>query len=167
MAGLASIVACESTTPATVDNNKGIESNRKDGETEPAEARPSAEPAGDPTATSTQADGTAAPSTTGTPPPTGGAEEPIPDPITHPCVVTAAKYDVVLAGASGACSTDADCDCFPGGISRKGACGGVTDKKTAAQLHALNAEFAKDKCVKEMNCAPRPCTPKCDKGICK
>ena len=94
------------------------------------------------------------------------ATDPTPDPITHPCVVKAAQFDVELKKNLTACKEDADCDCFPGGITRNAGCGGVRNKASAKKLHDINAEFGKMECKPVKSCAARECKPKCTDGQC-
>ncbi|MBX3125409.1 MAG: hypothetical protein KF718_01765 [Polyangiaceae bacterium] len=93
-------------------------------------------------------------------------DEPEPDPITHPCVVIGVKYDQILARGSDACSADADCGCYSGGISPKSGCGGVLAQATVAELAPLVSEFRDAKCRHLVNCAPWACLPRCDRGRC-
>lgn len=92
--------------------------------------------------------------------------EPEPDPITHPCVVIGVKYDQILARGSDACTADADCGCYSGGISPKSGCGGVLAQTTVAELAPLVSEFRDAKCRHLVNCAPWACLPRCDRGRC-
>lgn len=94
------------------------------------------------------------------------AGDPTPDPITHPCVVKAAQFDIELAKNESSCATDADCDCFPGGITMRGGCGGVRSKASAQKLQALSRELEAMKCEPEKVCAPATCAPKCNAGTC-
>ncbi len=93
--------------------------------------------------------------------------DPSPDPITHPCVVKAAQFDIELAKNLNSCSTDAECDCFPGGVTDKAGCGGVRSKASAKKLHDINAEFGKMKCKLAQECGAQECKPKCDNGQCR
>jgi hypothetical protein len=93
--------------------------------------------------------------------------DPTPDPITHPCVVKAAQFDVALDAADNSCKTDADCDCYPGGVTPKAGCGGVTSASAAKELHRLAQEFRADGCDWTQHCAPRACEPNCVDGSCR
>jgi hypothetical protein len=103
----------------------------------------------------------------------GGAEggsrssDPQPDPITHPCVVTAAQFDIEVRDGDKSCRSDADCECFPNGVGSKNACGGVTSKKSATKLRELALEYAKMKCTSQVECAKRACLPRCNGGTCQ
>lgn len=94
------------------------------------------------------------------------AEALTPDPITHPCVVTAAAFDKELETMDRSCQSDADCVCYPGGVSEKAGCGGVTNKASAEKLYELSRQFHDDGCRHVLQCAPRPCKTKCDAGQC-
>ncbi len=100
-------------------------------------------------------------------PPTGPASEPVPDPITHPCVVAASGFDATLEASDGRCEADADCDCYPGGVTLDAGCGGVTSTETAKELHAVAQRFRAAGCRLTRNCAPRLCEPKCVDGGCQ
>lgn len=93
--------------------------------------------------------------------------DPDPDPITHPCVVAIAQFEVALKAAPGACSAAADCACYPGGVGKLSGCGGVTDKVTANKLQTIASAYRKDGCSPTVNCAPRLCQPRCDDGKCR
>ncbi|HEY1957104.1 MAG TPA: hypothetical protein VGH28_15900 [Polyangiaceae bacterium] len=75
------------------------------------------------------------------------------------CASTLASYDALVV-AGGACSVDADCECFQGGVSTKSACGGVTDRATATKLEALRAEYEHASCD-ALSCAASLCRPVC------
>lgn len=74
--------------------------------------------------------------------------------------------DALAASAAGTCSTDADCKCFPGGVSEKHGCGGVTDGKTAATLDDLAKSHRDAKCKSGIACAAWVCSPSCQAGKC-
>ena len=80
------------------------------------------------------------------------------------CATTLASYDALVAGG-GACSVDSDCECFAGGVSPKSACGGVTDRATAAKLESLRADYEHAQCD-ALSCAGWICSPKCVAGRC-
>lgn len=168
-----SLLACETKTPVDGvgrDESTTVTASETGDAPEPVATAPqtsTAEPTGG-TADTARPDPSAPPTST----PSGGTavkgtDEPIPDPITHPCVVKTAQLEIALAAASGKCTTKADCDCYPGGYSRKGGCGGVTDAATAKKLHAIAAELASMSCPKNLHCGPRPCAPTCVDGRCK
>jgi hypothetical protein len=97
-------------------------------------------------------------------PPTSDAGAPIATPATTTCAATIASYDTLVA-SGGACTTNADCECFNGGVSPKTPCGGVTDKTTAAKLGALITDYEAAHCSSLM-CAAFTCTPACNAGRC-
>lgn len=81
------------------------------------------------------------------------------------CRAIADRFDVVLAGASGACETNADCGCY-NPVSRKSGCGGITDRRTADVLRKIRDEYYGAKCEPWIRCAPWACMPVCDRGRC-
>ncbi|HEX4512800.1 MAG TPA: hypothetical protein VGH87_03275 [Polyangiaceae bacterium] len=83
---------------------------------------------------------------------------------TTSCASTLASYDALVA-AGGACTTNADCECFNGGVSPKTPCGGVTDKATATKLGALITDYEAAHCSSLM-CAAFTCKPACNAGRC-
>jgi hypothetical protein len=92
---------------------------------------------------------------------------PMPDPITHPCVVTAAQYENAIEKGKTDCKADSDCGCYQGGISRKSGCGGVLNKESLKELTRIATEFRKDRCEDSQECAAWACQPKCVNGQCK
>lgn len=131
-------------------------------ETAPPSARPDA--GGGPTA--------AAPSTapavvTQPKPKPAAPDDPMPDPITHPCVVTAAQFDVAVREGDKSCQKDADCECIPERIGSRYACGGVTAKRNGAKLRELAKEFAAMKCESMRKCKQAKCEPRCVDGQCQ
>jgi hypothetical protein len=68
--------------------------------------------------------------------------------------------------APNTCASDQDCACYPGGLGAQPSCGGVTDKKTAAALISLYADF-NHRCRMTTACAATVCTPRCDHGACR
>jgi hypothetical protein len=170
---LVALSGCETKTPVdspSRDESATVtasETGDSSGPVAPAPT-PTTDPTGEPVASAgTEASASPAPAPSGSAAVKGGVEELVPDPITHPCVVKTAQLEVALAGASGKCASNADCDCYPGGYSRKGGCGGVTDAQTAKKMHAIVAELASMSCPKNLHCGPRPCTPTCVDGRCK
>jgi hypothetical protein len=93
-------------------------------------------------------------------------KEPLPDPITHPCVVAAAQYDQTIAQGSVACAADSDCGCYAGGIGKSG-CGGVSSAATVAKLAGVAKRFHDMKCRTTVDCAAWACRPKCEGGRCR
>jgi len=61
---------------------------------------------------------------------------------TSSCSATISSYDALVA-SGGACSTDADCACFNGGVSQKTPCGGVTDKATFMKADIFESDYSK------------------------
>jgi hypothetical protein len=94
-------------------------------------------------------------------------EAPMPDPITHPCVVTSAQFDIAFGDGDKTCQSDADCECIPLRIGSRHACSGVTSKKTMVKLRALAKEFAEMKCDDTHKCAQQKCQPRCVSGQCQ
>jgi hypothetical protein len=86
------------------------------------------------------------------------------DVVPASCASTVAAYDGLVA-AGGACSADADCACFNGGVSTKSACGGVTDHATAAKLEKLTTDYEHGRCD-ALSCAATLCSPACSAGRC-
>ena len=80
------------------------------------------------------------------------------------CASVVASYDGLVA-SGGACASDGDCECFQGGVSPKSACGGVTDRATAAKLETLRADYEHGACD-ALSCAGWVCTPACRAGKC-
>jgi len=80
------------------------------------------------------------------------------------CSSTVASYDALVA-SGGACTTDADCACFNGGVSQNTPCGGVSDKATAGKLGKLVTDYEAAHCNALM-CAAMMCTPACKAGRC-
>ncbi len=74
------------------------------------------------------------------------------------------RFEQALA-SGGTCSADADCACY-GQSTRVSKCGGVTDKKTAAELAAIAKEFRSLKCPRAYRCAYWNCVPACYRGKC-
>jgi hypothetical protein len=91
---------------------------------------------------------------------------PTPDPITHPCVVEAAQYDIAIEKGSDACQSDADCGCYQGGIGKSG-CGGVLNQESVRKLAEIAKRFHDMKCRRSVNCAAWACQPRCEGGHCR
>jgi hypothetical protein len=79
--------------------------------------------------------------------------------------VTAFEAAVASTGA-GTCSADADCKCFPGGVSKKHSCGGITDAKTSEKVMSITADYLKAGCNSGIDCAATVCMPACREGKC-
>ena len=91
----------------------------------------------------------------------------MPDPITHPCVVTSAQFDIAFRDGDKSCKSDADCECIPHRVGSRHACSGVTSKQTGAKLRALAKEFLDMKCQDTRKCAQTKCAPRCVSGLCE
>jgi hypothetical protein len=85
---------------------------------------------------------------------------PTDDPACRPIL---ARFRARLATATAACTTSADCGCYPGGV---GDCGGVTDLESVRALIALHDEYVAAKCRYTQLCAPRACAYACTGGRC-
>jgi hypothetical protein len=72
----------------------------------------------------------------------------------------------LVASTGGACTADTDCKCYPGGVSKKHSCGGVTDTASAEKLSTIAAEYLKDGCKSGIDCAARMCIASCQNGRC-
>jgi hypothetical protein len=72
----------------------------------------------------------------------------------------------LAASSAGTCAADTDCRCFPGGVSQKHGCGGVTDSKTSEKLASIAGDYMKDGCKSGIDCAAWMCTPSCQSGKC-
>lgn len=77
-----------------------------------------------------------------------------------------AYEEALTAPGAGACTTDADCKCYNGGISDKQPCGGVSDTKTSEKLASIAGDYSKAQCKSGINCAAWMCTPACEAGKC-
>jgi hypothetical protein len=75
------------------------------------------------------------------------------------------RFDQTLGSGSGKCSTNADCACYPGGISKQHGCGGISDKATTDELLEIHKEFRAAKCTGP-SCAAWSCQPICKSGLC-
>jgi hypothetical protein len=91
----------------------------------------------------------------------------MPDPITHPCVVTSAQFDVAVAADDKSCKVDADCVCIPLRVGSRHGCSGIVSKKTIGKLLELEKEFQKLKCEATHKCKQAVCAPKCVSGVCQ
>lgn len=94
-------------------------------------------------------------------------DEPEPDPVTHPCVVTSAQFDIAFQDGDKTCQSDSDCECIPLRIGARHGCGGVTSSKTMTKLRALAKDFAEMKCRDTHKCAQQRCQPRCVSGQCE
>jgi hypothetical protein len=76
-------------------------------------------------------------------------------------------FEQALASSgAGTCTTDTDCRCFPGGVSQKHGCGGVTDTKTTEKLTSVANDYLAAGCTSGIDCAAWMCTPSCQGGKC-
>lgn len=100
------------------------------------------------------------------PSPDAARPAPEPDPITHPCVLSAAQYSIAIEKGSDACTADSDCGCYPGGIGKSG-CGGVLNAESVAKLEEIAKRFREMKCELTTQCAAWACAPRCDAGHCR
>ena len=82
-----------------------------------------------------------------------------------PCPALVRRWEVALAAASLACTTDADCGCFNGGVSEQAGCGGVAAKPSVATLEAIRTEFLAS-CDMALQCAAWVCSPRCAEERC-
>jgi hypothetical protein len=110
----------------------------------------------------------AAPSA-GKPAAASGTATPAPKPpqTIDPCAALDQAYDDAVAHASGACKTDDDCTCYPGGLGAHPTCGGVTDRPSAAAIHAIANQFHEQQCRMSLECGAMGCAPHCEQGRCK
>jgi hypothetical protein len=120
----------------------------------PSSPEPTSSPEASPEDTSIA---TAAPTPASTDKPKSGPSEACPE--------IKSRFEKELAAAPGSCKADADCDCFPGAVASGFACGGMTDKATAAKLHEIFREFRVNKC-RGPSCAAQACVPRCKDGKC-
>lgn len=107
------------------------------------------------------------PAATSAPAPTTSVSETVPDPITHPCVVAAAQYTNALRAGSDECNADGDCACYQGGIGGASGCGGVLNRESVAKLDEIGKRFRDMKCPHTQLCAAWACQPRCAQGHCK
>ena len=83
------------------------------------------------------------------------------------CDGRAADFDRALASATRKCTTDQDCACFRGGVSKTSRCGGITDAKTNERLEAIAKEWAAAGCTDDdMVCPAIVCEAACNAGTC-
>jgi len=76
-------------------------------------------------------------------------------------------FEQALASSTaGACSADADCRCYPGGVSKNHGCGGVTDAKTGEKLLSIASDYQGAGCKSGIDCAASMCLPSCRNGRC-
>jgi len=76
-------------------------------------------------------------------------------------------FEEALASANaGTCTTDADCRCFPGGVSKKHGCGGISDAKTTEKLVSIANDYRNAGCKSGIDCAASMCLPSCKAGRC-
>ena len=79
------------------------------------------------------------------------------------CRSSADEFDRIVE-QGGACGKDAECACYPGGVSPKHACGGVTDAESAAKLGAIAKRVGTSSGI---SCAPWACAPICEDRRCR
>jgi hypothetical protein len=72
----------------------------------------------------------------------------------------------LVASSAGACTADTDCKCYPGGVSKKHSCGGVTDTASAEKLSSIAADYLKDGCKSGIACPATVCMASCQGGRC-
>jgi hypothetical protein len=82
------------------------------------------------------------------------------------CDAVVSRVRDVLATLPSACSSDADCTCYPGGIEGVTGCGGVSDLPTAERIGALTQQHDRLRCDGSVSCAPRQCLVACLDGRC-
>lgn len=83
------------------------------------------------------------------------------------CDERSAEIDKLLASASRKCTTDKDCACFRGSVSKTDRCGGVTDVKTNERFEALAKQWSAAGCkLENVMCPAVVCQPACNKGTC-
>jgi hypothetical protein len=90
-----------------------------------------------------------------------------PVPTVDPCAALDQAYDDAVAHASGACKTDADCTCYPGGLGAHPTCGGITDRQSTVAIDAIANQFHEQQCRMSLECGAMGCAPRCDQGRCK
>ena len=93
-------------------------------------------------------------------PPTSAVETP------DDCDAVVTRVRAELATLPSACTSDADCTCYPGGIEGVTGCGGVSDLPTAERIGALTQEFDRLRCDGSVSCAPRQCLVACIDARC-
>jgi hypothetical protein len=81
------------------------------------------------------------------------------------CADKVAEFDRIVE-SGGACTKDADCACFPGGIATKHSCGGVTDVGSNQKLESYARDFRTSGCTNSVQCAAWVCSPTCRDGRC-
>jgi hypothetical protein len=74
--------------------------------------------------------------------------------------------EAVSSSTAGVCSTDADCRCYPGGVSKDHSCGGITDRDTAEKLAKIAADYHQAGCHGGTDCAATLCLATCRAGKC-
>ncbi len=76
------------------------------------------------------------------------------------------RFDEILAAADDSCAKNSDCACY-NPVSVKSHCGGVTGKKTAAELAKIWNEFQALRCPRKVHCRAWHCMPECFNGSCR
>lgn len=74
--------------------------------------------------------------------------------------------EAVSSSTAGRCSTDADCRCYPGGVSKNHSCGGITDRDTADKLSKIASDYRQAGCSSGIDCAAMLCLATCRAGKC-
>jgi len=95
--------------------------------------------------------------------PVGGGDRPV---WTGACAQIVAQMRTALAALPAACTTDAQCTCYVGGVEDVTRCGDVSDLGTARKIDALQERFDKAQCDYQVSCKPRECRAACVQGHC-
>lgn len=83
------------------------------------------------------------------------------------CDAQMTEIERVLASATRKCTTDKDCACFRGSVSKTSPCGGITDAKTKERFDALAKDWAANGCkLENLMCPAMVCEPACNAGTC-
>ena len=86
---------------------------------------------------------------------------------TPSCDERVETFEAALSSSSaGTCTTDADCRCYPGGVSKKHGCGGISDAKTTEKLVSIANDYRNAGCKSGIDCAASMCLPSCKAGRC-
>jgi len=90
-------------------------------------------------------------------------------PVATGCEGKMQEFDKVLSEATYNCSKDADCQCFPGGLSRgRGSeCGGIVEVATGKKLAAIEKAAKPMSCSNGSMCEPWTCDPICEENRCQ
>lgn len=82
------------------------------------------------------------------------------------CGRIAATWRAGLAGATNACATPRDCNCWQS-IAGDLGCGGMTDAVTAKRLRTLRQDYLAAGCKVDISCPLFACEAECVDGICR